>query len=438
MTPAAREPLPLRRESKPAEPPASALAAPESKPEAKSAEAPAPVRPALASVPAKEERVEPATAAPSSARFAGTAIPFAAAKPAAEGAKPALPPAEKVASAGDADSPKTAPPGKANAQAAPISSTKPVDQTAASRPATLAQPGKPQSAAPVAKPDQPAVPFSAPSGQAGQPSSPAKPAQPAPLAPAAVKPLRPEPQAAPPASPPKQAEIAEPQFGRRDAGSPGAPRRPTQTPSGGPAPVGKSDESPLRIQPAARAASPVGEVRAKTNGAGGNGAARPTSLPPAEVPWPEVDIPESPATKGSRVEPRPPLRQPGAPLRHEAAGGKKVADPAITLGDLAERLEEALAREVQAANQARSKLDLDLEAFSFEATVEEQSVPKSSRTTEKPSADADTKREPRNQSERLEEAPVISLQSRRREAVDPLEDEMARLLGELTGDTSRR
>jgi hypothetical protein len=37
-----------------------------------------------------------------------------------------------------------------------------------------------------------------------------------------------------------------------------------------------------------------------------------------------------------------------------------------------------------------------------------------------------------------EEAPVINLHERRREAPDPLEDEMARLLGELTGDTNRR
>jgi hypothetical protein len=33
---------------------------------------------------------------------------------------------------------------------------------------------------------------------------------------------------------------------------------------------------------------------------------------------------------------------------------------------------------------------------------------------------------------------VISLNARRREASDPLEDEMARLLGELTGDTKGR
>jgi hypothetical protein len=54
--------------------------------------------------------------------------------------------------------------------------------------------------------------------------------------------------------------------------------------------------------------------------------------------------------------------------------------------------------------------------------------------------EAETRRDqPRDQhSERREEAPVISLNARRREAADPLEDEMARLLGELTGDTKGR
>jgi hypothetical protein len=48
------------------------------------------------------------------------------------------------------------------------------------------------------------------------------------------------------------------------------------------------------------------------------------------------------------------------------------------------------------------------------------------------------RRESRAHIERQDEAPVISLNARRREPVDPLEDEMARLLGELTGDTGRR
>ena len=47
-------------------------------------------------------------------------------------------------------------------------------------------------------------------------------------------------------------------------------------------------------------------------------------------------------------------------------------------------------------------------------------------------------RELRSPAERHEEAPVINLNARRRDAADPLEDEMARLLGELTSDTSRR
>jgi hypothetical protein len=55
-----------------------------------------------------------------------------------------------------------------------------------------------------------------------------------------------------------------------------------------------------------------------------------------------------------------------------------------------------------------------------------------------PVPEPEARREPLPPVERREEAPVISLNARRREAVDPLEDEMARLLGELTGDTKGR
>jgi hypothetical protein len=55
-----------------------------------------------------------------------------------------------------------------------------------------------------------------------------------------------------------------------------------------------------------------------------------------------------------------------------------------------------------------------------------------------PSPEPEPRREAPPAPERREETPVISLNSRRREAADPLEDEMARLLGELTSDTKGR
>jgi hypothetical protein len=54
------------------------------------------------------------------------------------------------------------------------------------------------------------------------------------------------------------------------------------------------------------------------------------------------------------------------------------------------------------------------------------------------SPEPERRRERESSSERREEAPVISLNARRRESSDSLEDEMARLLGELTGDTKGR
>jgi hypothetical protein len=55
-----------------------------------------------------------------------------------------------------------------------------------------------------------------------------------------------------------------------------------------------------------------------------------------------------------------------------------------------------------------------------------------------PAPEPEPRREPPAPAEhRQEEAPVINLSARRREPADPLEDEMARLLGELAGDTKR-
>ena len=123
-----------------------------------------------------------------------------------------------------------------------------------------------------------------------------------------------------------------------------------------------------------------------------------------------------------------------------------------TLGDLADKLEEALAREVQSAGQPH-RAGPDAEDFGFEnkatpapAERTKPAPPRRTRSEKRerveppraaklaPTPEA----EPPAQPERREEAPVISLNSRRRESADQLEDEMARLLGELTSDTKGR
>jgi hypothetical protein len=111
---------------------------------------------------------------------------------------------------------------------------------------------------------------------------------------------------------------------------------------------------------------------------------------------------------------------------------------------LAERLESALAREIATAQQNSPKpaakepdhggLKLDEFAFEPDAGDGRPAVEPEVAPAAPPRAAAEA--EPRR--ERQDDAPVIDLNSRRREPIDPLEDEMARLLGELTGDTSRR
>jgi hypothetical protein len=173
------------------------------------------------------------------------------------------------------------------------------------------------------------------------------------------------------------------------------------------------------------------------------------------VPWAEPDSIENeivralrfdpvPRGGGSTAAPRPPVSPKGD------------IDPSTTLGDLAERLEEALAQEVQAANRGGHAPDLESEAPGFDDRAkgksdqagrpgEQKSRPakkETQRETQRAAPEAtapepERRREPPGP-ERREEAPVISLNARRRESVDPLEDEMARLLGELTGDTKGR
>jgi len=202
---------------------------------------------------------------------------------------------------------------------------------------------------------------------------------------------------------------------------------------------------------------------------------RPALLTAVDTSWAEPDSLEGEIVKALSVKEEhtpPQSANPAAPLSAAAKTGeaKIGASPATTLGDLAERLEEALAREVKAANQNRSRVTPDLDAFGFQtdapsrAAEIQQSAPapvgpapqqhapqqlapeqQKPSEMEKPAppkvvapAPEPERREARAQAERQDEAPVISLNARRREAADPLEDEMARLLGELTGDTTRR
>jgi hypothetical protein len=171
-------------------------------------------------------------------------------------------------------------------------------------------------------------------------------------------------------------------------------------------------------------------------------------LPAAQIPWSDPDSIENEIVRALKFDPH--TRGDQNASRREAPSPKAMVDSATTLGDLADKLEEALAREVQSAQPHRP--GPDVQDFGFES---EASPPPPERT--KPAAQRErTDRRDRNepsratklaptpevepsaQPERREEAPVISLNSRRRESADQLEDEMARLLGELTSDTKGR
>lgn len=209
-------------------------------------------------------------------------------------------------------------------------------------------------------------------------------------------------------------------------------------------PPEKRDE-PVVSQPAAKRAKPVGSSVEATP-------TPPMSLPLASTPWPEGETIENEVVRALRNERQAVVAAPEPPARKKAAPpppAARATDPGTTLGDLADRLEEALAREVREvrdgdASRGRGRLELGLDAYVAPSAPRPQGgnstkdTPRSRDTRAEPRVDADSRREPRIAAERQEEAPVINLNARRREAVDPLEDEMARLLGELTGDSTRR
>ncbi len=206
--------------------------------------------------------------------------------------------------------------------------------------------------------------------------------------------------------------------------------------------AGRSGE-PLRAPPASTA------NRQSQPGRGSSRAKEDAALPAAQVPWVEPDSIENEIVEALRFEPRARSGE-APPAPREPA--KPVIDSSATLGDLADRLEEALAREIQSGGPAMRRAEPEAADFSFDMRSRgspslrsrsgrqgaRKSAPsrRSARRCQPPEPEA--KREPAPSPERREEAPVISLNARRREAADPLEDEMARLLGELTGDTKGR
>ena len=195
----------------------------------------------------------------------------------------------------------------------------------------------------------------------------------------------------------------------------------------------------------------------RTNNVRNGGA--PVGLPQAQVPWAESDTIEADIVQALRLD-GPRRAETAEPQSAEAVQPAREAEPAkpvessATLGDLADRLEEALAREMQSVGPNGPKR---AEASAAAATAPEKGTDNASAkrlvARDKPEKKPEPAQQPTvsaapeppqpaapretAQNERREEAPVISLSARRREVSDPLEDEMARLLGELTGDKGR-
>ena len=274
--------------------------------------------------------------------------------------------------------------------------------------------------------------------------------------------------------------------GERAPAPPPPPARP-QAPPAAASEGGAAGLSRPGAPPVARNAGPPPGAPPRANGpapSAPNTQQTPT-LPPAQVPWPEPVQPAAGGTGPGKGPPAPLPSGPPKPAPRPEATGRPASEAGTTLGDLAERLEEALAREVQGGRRpGPGNPEFDLGGFGLgaepvnaprpappapqarapappappmgqvpagaapppgPAAVNRLNRPNSNKEPEtetpKPlpaAPEAEIRRDPRPGTERPEEAPVISLHARRREPVDPLEDEMARLLGELTGDTNRR
>lgn len=234
-------------------------------------------------------------------------------------------------------------------------------------------------------------------------------------------------------------QSADSQFSRRE------PTPPRRVPAGQNPPPPSRTASPTGQAAGdryARSARPAG----RSDGAAG--------LPAAQIPWSDPDSIENEIVRALRFDPQTRGNAP-ASGRREPVATKPAMDSSATLGDLADRLEEALAREMQAGVRKPEPVpddfdfDLESEAKPSEPTPPQPAPKERERPERRERAEAprptmaatpepEPRREPQAQPERREETAVISLNSRRREAADPLEDEMARLLGELTSDTKGR
>ncbi|WP_445466111.1 hypothetical protein [Faunimonas sp. B44] len=120
-------------------------------------------------------------------------------------------------------------------------------------------------------------------------------------------------------------------------------------------------------------------------------------------------------------------------------GAKAPATAPTTLGDLAEQLEVALAKQARepAGDLRRQVGPMETErAPASPAAPEGRDRPAPPLIPPAPAVQP--VRESVAQIERTDDAAVIDLEARRRETQDALEDEMARLLGELTTETNRR
>ncbi|MYZ50003.1 hypothetical protein [Propylenella binzhouense] len=142
---------------------------------------------------------------------------------------------------------------------------------------------------------------------------------------------------------------------------------------------------------------------------------------------------------------------PAGPLP-EAAAERNATPPALapapeapsgaqptTLGDLAQRLEAALAREARTQPDSRTaaapRPESDMAAEQAAPNVAPALAQQAQSRPPRPASPA-----PAREAAAVidKEGAVIDFGTRRREGADALEEEMARLLGELGGETGRR
>ena len=127
--------------------------------------------------------------------------------------------------------------------------------------------------------------------------------------------------------------------------------------------AGASRNSPATAPAAkAQAAKAQNDRRRRELAARSGEAGKPVGLPAAQTPWPEGESIENEIVRALRSDVETSTAPAKASAQQEPAA-KTVKDPSTTLGDLAERLEEALAREVQQSNKGRGRLDLGLDAY---------------------------------------------------------------------------